>query len=129
MAPEVWKDKPEPASDQYGLAVSYAESPGRRPFQADNYYTYMLAHLESEPDLEGMADAEKRVIPKVLARNARTATPAARSSSATWSGAVSGGSATLAVPPDLSAAPRAVEPAAVSDTGGLNDHAAPRSRT
>src|SRR5262249_35562596 len=70
IAPEVWKDRPGPASDQYALAVSYIELRlGRRPFRADHPYAYAVSHLKSDPDLAGLSEPEQAVLRKALARN------------------------------------------------------------
>jgi hypothetical protein len=99
MAPEVWRDKPEPRSDLYALAVTYVELRlGRRPFQADNYYSYMMAHLEGEPDLNGLTDGEKRVLGRALARDPADRYRNAEEFVRELERVVAGGSRTMVVP-------------------------------
>src|SRR4029077_15694388 len=58
MPPEVWQSKLHLHSDQYSLALTYAElRMGRRPFQGSNLMELMRDHLEGDPDLEGLPEA------------------------------------------------------------------------
>jgi serine/threonine protein kinase len=69
MAPEVWHERVSINSDQYSLAVTYAELRlGRRPFRSSNLAQAMNEHLQSAPNLEGMAPAEEAVVAKALAK-------------------------------------------------------------
>ncbi len=69
MAPEVWHGKVGPRSDQYSLAMSYAELRlGRWPFGGTNMMSVMLDHVESVPDLGSLEDAEKAVLLRALAK-------------------------------------------------------------
>jgi serine/threonine protein kinase len=70
MAPEVWRGKPGPHSDQYGLATTYAELRLRRPaFACKDMVEFLFAHLERTPDLAPLAEAEQRVLLKALAKD------------------------------------------------------------
>jgi hypothetical protein len=71
MAPEVWKRQSSPHSDQYSLAVSYAElRRGRLPFAGTDMYSLMMDHIEGRAILDPLPDAEQRVLRKALAKDA-----------------------------------------------------------
>ncbi|HZT80961.1 MAG TPA: serine/threonine-protein kinase, partial [Gemmataceae bacterium] len=71
MAPEVWRGQPSARSDQYALALSYAEMRlGRLPFaEARDMVSAMSAHLWDKPDLSGLPPAEQRVLLRALDKN------------------------------------------------------------
>jgi serine/threonine protein kinase/tetratricopeptide (TPR) repeat protein len=70
MAPEVFQGKVSPHSDQYSLAVTYAELRlGRPPLVAENLGQIMFQHLYAEPDLGGLAPAERQVLLRALAKD------------------------------------------------------------
>jgi serine/threonine protein kinase len=70
MAPELFKSKVGPASDQYSLALSYAELRlGRRPLDGTDLMAIMFEHLEQTPDLSPLPEAEQRVILKALSKD------------------------------------------------------------
>lgn len=70
MAPEVWKGHASRASDQYSLAASYAELRlGRRPFGSVEFTDVMFDHLEREPDLDPLPEAEQQVLRQALAKD------------------------------------------------------------
>ena len=69
MAPEVWQGKANERSDQYSLALAYAEMRlDRRLFPAREMAQLMLAHLQQEPDLAPLPEAEQQVLLKALAK-------------------------------------------------------------
>jgi serine/threonine protein kinase len=69
MAPEVWRGHASRASDQYALAYTYAELRlGRRPFSSTDYARVMFDHLDREPDLGDLSEAEKDVLRRALAK-------------------------------------------------------------
>ncbi len=69
MAPEVWGGMRTAGSDQYALACTYAElRAGHPPFRGASVLEVMQAHLESDPDLAGCSDAERRVLARALAK-------------------------------------------------------------
>jgi serine/threonine protein kinase len=75
MAPEVWQGKVSYASDQYALAVAYAELlTGHYPFPGDNLPAIMYAHLEKEPELH-VPEAEAEVLRRALARDPKDRYP------------------------------------------------------
>jgi formylglycine-generating enzyme len=75
-APEVWNGKLSVHSDQYSLAVSYALLRlGRPPFRCEHLAQLMYAHLLGTPDLEGVGEAEERVLLKALAKKAEERHP------------------------------------------------------
>jgi serine/threonine-protein kinase len=70
IAPEVWRGKVSAHSDQYSLAVTYAELRlSRYPFAGRDVMELMYAHLEREPDLEPLPKAEQEVLRKALAKD------------------------------------------------------------
>jgi tetratricopeptide (TPR) repeat protein len=69
MAPEVWEGKVSLHSDQYSLAVTYAELRlGRFPFPTESLPRLIHCHLHGEPDLAPLADGEKQVLLRALAK-------------------------------------------------------------
>jgi serine/threonine protein kinase len=70
MAPESFRDRILPQSDQYGLAATYAELRlGRRPFPARTTLALAMADaLDGSPDLGDLDKAEKIVLRKALAK-------------------------------------------------------------
>jgi serine/threonine protein kinase len=69
MAPEVWSGKLSPHSDQYSLALSFAELRlGRFPLAYDNLANLMLAHLQGQADLDPLPEPEQAVLRRALAK-------------------------------------------------------------
>ncbi len=69
MAPEVWGGHANAMSDQYSLAYSYAELRlGRRPFTHTDFASLMFDHMQRDPDLAPMLEAEQRVVLQALAK-------------------------------------------------------------
>ncbi len=70
-APEVfWRGLVGPGSDQYSLAVTYAEMRLNRPlFPTKNYFQLMNDHLQRSPDLVPLLEPEQRVVRKALAKD------------------------------------------------------------
>src|SRR5262249_6207615 len=72
MPPEMVTRRVCKQSDQYSLAVVYAEMrQGRAPFRADNLSDLMRAPIFKEPDLEGLPDPERVVVRKALSKEHR----------------------------------------------------------
>src|SRR5262245_7431049 len=70
MAPEVWRRQTSPHSDQYSLAVSYAELRlGRLPFAGTDMYSLMMDHIEGNANFGSLPDVEQRVLRKALAKD------------------------------------------------------------
>jgi serine/threonine protein kinase/formylglycine-generating enzyme required for sulfatase activity len=70
MAPEVWRRQVSPHTDQYSLAVSYAELRlGRLPFAGTDMYSLMMDHIEGRPNLDGLPNDEQEVLRKAMAKN------------------------------------------------------------
>ena len=68
-SPETWKGRVTPKSDLYSLAVTYGELRlGRGVFKGSTIYEFMIEHLQSQPNLDPMPDAEKAVMLKALAK-------------------------------------------------------------
>src|SRR5262249_29712363 len=70
MAPEVWRGKISQHSDQYALAISYAELRlGRRLFgDKRDMASIMFEHLEKDISLAGMEPQEEAVVRKALSK-------------------------------------------------------------
>ncbi len=67
MPPEVWGGQVSVHSDQYSLALTYAElRMDHRPFPNGPLPQLMKAHCEGEPDLTGMPEPERRVVLRAL---------------------------------------------------------------
>ncbi len=70
MAPEVWQNQLSPHSDQYSLAATFAELRlGHEPFHGSSLIEIMRQHVEGDPDLAGMEQAEQQVVRKALAKD------------------------------------------------------------
>src|SRR5262249_13924854 len=70
MAPEMFRGKVGPHSDQYSLALSYAELRlDRRLLNGTNLMAIMFEHLEQTPDLKPLPEPEQRVLYKALSKN------------------------------------------------------------
>jgi hypothetical protein len=79
LAPEVWRGTPGPASDQYALAVTYAElRAGRRPFGGQTLIEVMRSIVEGRPDLDALPAAERWVVQKALATDPARRFPSCR---------------------------------------------------
>jgi serine/threonine protein kinase len=69
MAPEVWRGRSGAPSDQYSLALSYAEMRlGRRAVSGRDLVEVMCQHLEGTPDLAALPKAEQQVLLRALAK-------------------------------------------------------------
>jgi serine/threonine protein kinase len=70
-APEVfWRGKVGAPSDQYSLAVTYAEMRLNRPlFPSSSWFQLMHDHLQRTPDLVPLLEAEQRVLRRALAKD------------------------------------------------------------
>jgi hypothetical protein len=69
MDPEVFRGQVSSRSDQYSLAMAYAELRlDRRLLHGVNLVELMLEHLEKTSDLSGLPEAEQRVILKGLSK-------------------------------------------------------------
>jgi serine/threonine protein kinase len=69
MAPEMWGSRVSEHTDQYCLAVTYAELRlDRRLFPGQNLFELMAQHLRQTPDLNPLPPAEQEVLLKALAK-------------------------------------------------------------
>jgi serine/threonine protein kinase len=67
MPPEVWNGSVSKHSDQYSLAITYAELRRGRPvFTGASMYELMVECLSKEPDLSGLDEGEVKVLRKAL---------------------------------------------------------------
>lgn len=70
MAPEIWRGKRSQHSDQYSLALTYAEMRlGRRVFSSNDMMQVMIDHLERAPKLDPIPAAEQQVLLRALAKD------------------------------------------------------------
>src|SRR5262249_45998323 len=70
MAPEVWEGKVALHSDQYSLAVTYAEARlGRLPFPVGGLGQMIRCHLHLQPELDPLAEQEQQVLLRALAKS------------------------------------------------------------
>src|SRR5262249_8023858 len=70
MAPEVWQNKFSKHSDQWSLAVTYAELRlQRRLFKGSNPYSLGCEICKGLPDLSSLPAAEQQVLNRALAMN------------------------------------------------------------
>ncbi len=77
-APEEWRGKESPQSDQYSLAACYTELRlGHPPFpgRSTDLPAIMKAHLEKESHFEPLPKAEQEVLRKALAKDPRERYP------------------------------------------------------
>src|SRR5262245_2008247 len=69
MAPEAWRGRPGPRSDQYALAAAYVELRLNRPlFPGKDFFETMVNHTEREPDLSALPTPEREVLLRALAK-------------------------------------------------------------
>jgi serine/threonine protein kinase len=73
LAPEIWRRQSSHHTDQYCLAISYAELRfGRRPFPELTFSEFLeqtaRLYWNKDPDLEGFPVLEKQVLLKALAK-------------------------------------------------------------
>jgi hypothetical protein len=69
-SPETFVGKISPQSDQYSLAIVYQELlTGHRPYMAKNIRQMALMHMQAEPDLRSLPEAERPVLAKALAKD------------------------------------------------------------
>jgi serine/threonine protein kinase len=69
MAPEVWHNRVNPASDQYSLALTYLELRlGRHLKEGGNMMDWMFFHLQETPDLSAFGHDEREVLLRALSK-------------------------------------------------------------
>ena len=69
-APETFKGKISERSDQYSLAIVYHELlTGQRPFNGKNVRALMQQHLQEEPDLRALPEAERPIVARSLSKD------------------------------------------------------------
>lgn len=80
MAPETWKQKACPQSDQYGLAAAYAEMRTGRPlFPGTDYMDVCTQHMTATPDLNPLGPPERAALLRALAKKPEERYPDCRS--------------------------------------------------
>jgi hypothetical protein len=69
-APETFSGQISDRSDQYSLAIVYQELlTGHRPFVGKNVRQMVQAHLQAEPDVRALPEAERPVVQRALAKD------------------------------------------------------------
>jgi eukaryotic-like serine/threonine-protein kinase len=69
-APETFNGKISPQSDQYSLAIVYLELlTGRRPFNGRSVRELAQQHLNEEPELRSLPEAERPVLSRALSKD------------------------------------------------------------
>jgi serine/threonine protein kinase len=70
MAPEIWRGRVSQHSDQYSLALTYAELRlARRVFASTDMMQVMVDHLEKTPEFPDLPAAEAQVLLQALAKD------------------------------------------------------------
>jgi serine/threonine protein kinase len=68
--PEVFQGRISTHSDQYSLAIVYQELlTGGLPFIGRNSRQLMMQHVQSEPDLEALSEADRPIVARALAKD------------------------------------------------------------
>src|SRR5207248_1502606 len=68
--PETLSNKISENSDQYSLAIVYQELlTGQRPFNGKNARQLALQHLNEEPELRALPEAERPIVARALAKD------------------------------------------------------------
>jgi serine/threonine protein kinase len=68
--PETFLGKISPQSDEYSLAIVYQELlTGHRPYVAKNIRQMAQMHMQSEPDLRSLPEAERPVVARALSKD------------------------------------------------------------
>lgn len=69
MPPEMWKGRARPESDQYSLAIAYAElRMGHGVYTGSDLVELMRRHMDGDPDLGDLPPTEEKVLRKALAK-------------------------------------------------------------
>src|SRR5205085_9069532 len=69
-APETYVGKISQNSDQYSLAIVYQELlTGHRPFNGKNVRQLAQQHIQEEPDLRSLPEAERPIVARALAKD------------------------------------------------------------
>jgi serine/threonine protein kinase len=78
-APEVFQGQVSRSSDQYSLAVCYVELlTGKLPFDGRNSRQLLMQHLQAEPDLSALDDADRPLVARALAKDPSQRYPSCR---------------------------------------------------
>ncbi|MBV8078126.1 MAG: hypothetical protein JO284_17085, partial [Planctomycetaceae bacterium] len=79
VAPEVLEGHVSRWSDQYSLAVTYAQlRTGQLPFKGDSIHQIIYKHLHELPDLAGLPEEERQVVARALAKRPEERWPTCR---------------------------------------------------
>src|SRR5262249_23977405 len=69
-SPETFNGKISHSSDQYSLAIVYQELlTGQRPFVGKNVRSLAQQHLQEDPDLRALPEAERPILARALAKD------------------------------------------------------------
>jgi formylglycine-generating enzyme required for sulfatase activity len=108
MAPEVWRKKFAPQSDQYSLAATYVDARlDRGLFETEFIDQLITKHMEEVPDLAPLPLAEQRVLLRALAKKPEDRYPTCKAFVDDLRAAVAGAAAPPA-PPARTGARRAI---------------------
>jgi serine/threonine protein kinase len=79
MPPEVWNGKVCPNSDQYALALTYAELRlDRRLYGSKDMMQLMFDHMNTAPNLDPLPEVEQKVLLRALAKDHNKRYPTCR---------------------------------------------------
>jgi formylglycine-generating enzyme required for sulfatase activity len=112
VAPEVLDGHVSKHSDQYSLAVTYAQlRTGKLPFVGESVMQIIYAHVHKAPDLSGLPEAERPAVARALAKQPEERWPSCQAFVRALVGAVRNENGRLAPPggstrvPDAGATP------------------------
>jgi eukaryotic-like serine/threonine-protein kinase len=118
-APETFTSRITKFSDQYSLAIVYAELlAGRRPFTGKTIRELALQHMNADPDLSGLPERDRKVVARALAKDPFKRFPSCQAFVATFAREISLGELSV-----VDKSPTRLVPPA----GGL-DHGPPKTK-
>ncbi|MCC6417180.1 MAG: protein kinase [Gemmataceae bacterium] len=116
-APETFRGKISKHSDQYSLAIVYQELlTGQRPFTGKNARLLMQAHMEGEPELRPLPEAERPIVARSLAKDPEKRFPNCMAFVRALYTARSAPKRTVAAAPDLALAGKLPRSKSLSET-------------
>jgi eukaryotic-like serine/threonine-protein kinase len=135
-APETFGGKISGTTDQYSLAIVYQEMlTGQRPFNGKNARLLAQQHLQEEPELRALPEAERPVVARALAKDPNRRYPNCLAFIRALYTARTPARSDIVLPPSASAAPsKSSRPKTMADTmedipleqlsahGPLSDH-------
>lgn len=120
-SPETWKGRVTARSDLYSLAATYGELRlGRPVFKGSTIYEFMIEHLQSQPNLEPMPEAEKAVMLRALAKDPADRYPTCAEFVRELERAIAGPGALPATGPSAAGAPTPVSKWSTPSSGSID---------